>query len=57
LLQRGHTAELEPAIKVKFKGVVVGNYAADLLVDGKVIVELNVTKNTILKMNRNYLMN
>ena len=44
LLQRGHTAELEPAIKVKFKGVVVGNYAADLLVDGKVIVELKVAK-------------
>jgi len=44
LLHRGHTAELEPAIKVKFKGVVVGNYAADLLVDNKVIVELKVAK-------------
>ncbi len=44
LLQRGHKAELEPTIKVKFKGVVVGDYAADLLVDDKVIVELKVAK-------------
>ena len=29
---------------MKFKGVVVGNYAADLLLDGKVIVELKVAK-------------
>ena len=42
---RGHKAELEPAMKVKFKGVIVGNYAADLLVDDKVIVELKVAKN------------
>src|SRR5688572_28942773 len=32
--------ELEPKIKVQFKGVVVGDYAADLLVAGKIIVEL-----------------
>jgi len=31
-------------MKVKFKGVIVGNYAADLLVDDKVIVELKVAK-------------
>jgi len=44
LLQRGHAAELESAIKVKFKDIVVGDYAADLLVDKKVIVELKVAK-------------
>jgi len=44
LLQRGHSAELEPAIKVKYKDAIVGDYAADLLVDGKVIVELKVAK-------------
>jgi GxxExxY protein len=44
LLQRGYSAESEPAIKVKFKGVIVGDYAADLLVDDKVIVELKVAK-------------
>ncbi len=42
LVQRGHKAELESALEVKYKGVVVGNYAADLLVDGKVIVELKI---------------
>ena len=35
---------LRLAIKVKFKGVVAGNYAADSLVDGKVFVELKVAK-------------
>lgn len=44
LLQRGHSAELEPSLLVKFKGITVGNYAADLLVDEKVIVELKVAK-------------
>lgn len=44
LVQRGHTADIEPALVVKFKGVTVGNYAADLLVDEKVIVELKVAK-------------
>lgn len=45
LLQRGHAAELEPKIEVQYKGVVVGSYAADLLVDDKVIVELKIAKN------------
>jgi GxxExxY protein len=37
---RGMKAELEPKLKVQFKGVVVGDYAADLLVEDVVIVEL-----------------
>ncbi len=44
LLHNGHTAELEPALEVKFKNVIVGNYYADILVDNKVIVELKVAK-------------
>jgi len=44
LLRRGHSAEIEHPIKVEFKGVIVGEYEADLLVDGKVIVELKVAK-------------
>ncbi|MFQ5604147.1 MAG: GxxExxY protein [bacterium] len=44
LLRRGHSAELEHAIKVKFKGVIVGDYEADLFVDGKVLVEIKVAK-------------
>lgn len=42
LLNRDHAAELEHNIKVKYKGTIVGEYAADLLVDEKVIVELKV---------------
>jgi len=44
LLHNGHEAELEPALEVKFKNVIVGNYYADILVDNKVIVELKVAK-------------
>jgi len=44
LLRRGHSTEIEHSIKVKFKGVIVGEYEADLLVDEKVIVELKVAK-------------
>ena len=40
LRSRGVTVELEPKIQVQFKGVVVGDYAADLLVEGKIMVEL-----------------
>lgn len=36
----GVKVELEPLIKVSFKDVVVGDYAADLLVADKIIVEL-----------------
>jgi GxxExxY protein len=36
---RGIKVELEPMIKVQFKGVIVGDYAADLLVaDGIIVV-------------------
>jgi len=44
LLRRGHSAVLEQPIKVKYKGTIVGEYAADLLVDEKVLVELKVAK-------------
>jgi len=44
LLQWGYSTELESSIKVKFKGIIVGDYMTDLLVDGKFIVELKVAK-------------
>lgn len=44
LVRGGHTAEIEHPINVSYKGAIVGEYAADLLVDGKVIVELKVSK-------------
>jgi GxxExxY protein len=40
LLQRGVKSETQKPIKVKYKGVIVGDYVADLLVDDKVLVEL-----------------
>ena len=40
LQARGVTVELESKMQVKFKGVVVGDYAADLLVAGQIVVEL-----------------
>ena len=40
LQSRGVKVELEPKIQVQFKGVIIGDYAADLLVEGKIIVEL-----------------
>ncbi len=43
LLRRGHAAQLEYPLKIKFKDVIVGEYFADLLVDEKVIVELKVS--------------
>src|SRR3954464_15184070 len=42
LLRRGATAELEKRIQVVYKGVVVGDYDADLLVDDRVIVEIKI---------------
>ena len=37
---RGIRVELEPKLQVQFKGVIVGDYAADLLVVDQIIVEL-----------------
>jgi GxxExxY protein len=43
LLRAGVSAEIEKRVQVKYKGVVVGEYDADLIVDGCVAVELKVT--------------
>jgi GxxExxY protein len=42
LLRRGVPAEVEYRITVIYKGVNVGDYAADLFVDARVVVELKV---------------
>ena len=44
LIKRGSNAETETSIKVLYKSAVVGEYYADLLVDGCVIVEIKVAK-------------
>ncbi len=40
LCKRGVKAAAQEAIKVKYKDVIVGDYVADLIVEGRVIVEL-----------------
>ena len=42
LVRRGCTAEIEKRIQVRYKGIVVGEYDADLVVDDRVIVEIKV---------------
>ncbi len=43
LLRVGVSAEIEKRIQVQYKGVVVGDYDADLIVGGCVAVEVKVT--------------
>jgi GxxExxY protein len=44
LRQRGLTVESQKPLNVFFRGVCVGDFYADLVVDGKVIVELKAVK-------------
>lgn len=44
LRQAGLKAENQYPIKVRFREVVIGDYAADILVENKVIVELKAVK-------------
>lgn len=45
LAQRGCRAEVERPIKVSYRGAIVGEFRADLLVDDVVIVVLKTSKN------------
>ena len=42
LIRRGFRAEIEEPLQVNYKGVHVGEYFADVLVEDKVLVELKV---------------
>ncbi len=42
LINRGLQVEIEHPIKVTYKGVIVGDYFADLLVGDSVVVELKI---------------
>ncbi|MEA3350670.1 MAG: GxxExxY protein [Chloroflexota bacterium] len=44
LRKRGIQAQRQIPIKVYYDGVIVGEYFADILVDGKVILELKAAK-------------
>lgn len=43
LAARGVSSEKEVSITMRFRGVVVGDYRADLIAEGKVIVETKVS--------------
>lgn len=47
LLSRAISVERQKPIKVQYKGKVVGEYCADLVVDGKVIIELKAVDKLI----------
>jgi GxxExxY protein len=47
LQERGLVAESQKAIKVNFRGTVVGHFEADLLVNDSVIVELKSVRQLI----------
>ena len=59
LKERGYKAKSQGPIKVKYKNQVVGNYSADLLVEGMVILELQTVdlarENTFIAQILNYL--
>ena len=45
LLQKGFTVERQIPLKVDFRGVTVGDFAADMIVEGKVMLELKAVDN------------
>lgn len=47
LKQKGLNAVLQVPLQVKFRGVIVGEFYADILVEGKVVVELKAVKSTL----------
>ncbi len=49
LLSRGHSAEIEPSIRVELKSAIVGEYESRRvgIVDGKLIVDLKSQSNSI----------
>jgi GxxExxY protein len=54
LIKRGSSAQTETSIQVLYKNAVVGEYYADLFVDGCVIVEIKVAKSTTLQTRPNF---
>jgi len=42
LIRRGHAAELEKRISVRYKPAAVGEYHADLIVDDSVLIEIKI---------------
>jgi GxxExxY protein len=53
LSRRGLSAEIERRVQVRYKGVVVGDYDADLIVAGSVLSRSKLIRNTINAMRPN----
>jgi len=47
LRSRGLSGSLQQSVSVRYKGEVVGEYVADLVVEGKVIVELKSVRSIV----------
>ena len=47
LQQKGLTVSTQVPLQVKFRGIVVGQFYADILVEGKVIVELKAVSRVL----------
>ncbi len=47
LAQSGISAEQQVPFKVRYKGVLVGNYYADIVVDRRVIIELKTVEKLV----------
>lgn len=45
LQQKGFAVERQVPLKVNFRGVIVGDFAADMIVEGKVLLELKAVDN------------
>lgn len=47
LTQKGIRAQAQVPLKVSFRGVIVGDFVADLIVEGIVLVELKAVENLV----------
>lgn len=45
LMQKGFSVERQIPLKVNFRGVLVGDFSADMIVEGKVLLELKAVEN------------
>ena len=56
LTYRGLDVSIEHMIPVKYKGIIVGEYFADIIVENKIIIEVKVIEN-ISKIHESQIIN
>ena len=49
LVKAGHRVESDKPIQVRYEGVIVGDFKADLIVNGELIVELKAVSNLVVE--------